>query len=287
MEKIAVLVDSTSYLSEERKNQLGIKTVYLNVIMDNNSYKEILDITVESYNNYLKNQENDIPTTSQPAIGDIVLAFQKLKDEGYTDVIAISLSSGISGTYSSYSVASLMVEGLNIHPFDSEVSCQPEGQYAITAAKLAKEGKNVKDIMSLLNDMKKLSRAYFIADDLMHLKRGGRLNGAQALVGNLLQVKPILHFENKVIVPYQKIRTYKKAISKIYELFDGFYQENKNKKIVAFAIHVDAEEKAVEISQHIKENYPDVDVEVNVIGPVISTHLGLGSVALGWTIVEY
>lgn len=287
MEKIAVLVDSTSYLSEERKNQLGIKTVYLNVIMDNNSYKEILDITVESYNNYLKNQENDIPTTSQPAIGDIVLAFQKLKDEGYTDVIAISLSSGISGTYPSYSVASLMVEGLNIHPFDSEVSCQPEGQYAITAAKLAKEGKNVKDIMSLLNDMKKLSRAYFIADDLMHLKRGGRLNGAQALVGNLLQVKPILHFENKVIVPYQKIRTYKKAISKIYELFDGFYQENKNKKIVAFAIHVDAEEKAVEISQHIKENYPDVDVEVNVIGPVISTHLGLGSVALGWTIVEY
>lgn len=287
MEKIAVLVDSTSYLSEERKNQLGIKTVYLNVIMDNNSYKEILDITVESYNNYLKNQENDIPTTSQPAIGDIVLAFQKLKDEGYTDVIAISLSSGISGTYSSYSVASLMVEGLNIHPFDSEVSCQPEGQYAITAAKLAKEGKNVKDIMSLLNDMKKLSRAYFIADDLMHLKRGGRLNGAQALVGNLLQVKPILHFENKVIVPYQKIRTYKKAISKIYELFDGFYQENKNKKIVAFAIHVDAEEKALEISQYIKENYPDVDVEVNVIGPVISTHLGLGSVALGWTIVEY
>lgn len=287
MEKIAVLVDSTSYLSEEKKNQLGIKTVYLNVIINNISYKETLEMTAESYNNYLQNQTNDLPTTSQPAIGDIVTIFQNLKNEGYTDVIAIALSSGISGTYSSYSVASLMVEGLNVHPFDSEVSCQPEGQYAIAAANLIKEGKSVKDIIAILNDMKKLSRAYFIADDLMHLKRGGRLNGAQALVGNLLQVKPILHFENKIIVPYQKIRTYKKAISKIYELFDEFYREHSNKKILAFAIHVGAEEKAIEISQHMKENYPDVDMEVSIIGPVISTHLGLGSVALGWTVVEY
>lgn len=285
MEKIAIIMDSTAYLSDELKKELNIRTVYLNIVIDNNSYKEVVDMPLDKYYEYLKNPNNSFPTTSQPAIGEVVACLENLKEEGYTDVIAIALSSGISGTFSSYSVAGLMVDGINVHPFDSEVSCRPEGYYAIKAAKLIEEGKNSKEIIDALNKMKEVSNAYFMADDLSHLQRSGRLSGAQAMVGSLLQVKPLLHFEDKVIVPFQKIRTYKKVVSRMHELFDEFYNEHKGENVRVCILHVDAIEKAEEIKNHLLATYPEVEVDVDEISPVISTHLGIGAVAIGWTIL--
>ena len=285
MEKIAIVMDSTAYLPDELTKELNIRTVYLNIVIDGNSYKEVIDMPLDKYYDYLKDSNNSFPTTSQPAIGEVVSCLEKLKEEGYTDVIAIALSSGISGTFSSYSVADLMVDGINVHPFDSEVACHAEGYYAIKAAMLIKEGKNSKEIIAALDEMKKVSKAYFMADDLSHLQRSGRLNGAQAMVGNLLQVKPLLHFEDKVIVPFQKIRTYKKVVLRIYELFDEFYQQHKDENISVCVLHVDAIEKAEEIKNHIKEVYPNVNVEIDAITPVVSTHLGIGAIGFAWTIL--
>lgn len=285
VEKIAIMMDSTAYLSDDLKKELNIRTVYLNIVIKNHSYKEVIDMPLEKYYDYLKDTNNEFPTTSQPAIGEVVACLEKLKEEGYTDVIAIALSSGISGTYSSYSVAGLMVDGINVHPFDSEVSCRPEGYYAIKAAKLIKEGKNSNEIILALNEMKKVSKAYFMADDLSHLQRSGRLSGAQAVVGSLLQVKPILHFEDRVIVPFQKIRTYKKVVQRMYELFAEYYEQHKDEKITVCILHVDAPEKAQEIRDYVLENYSNVEVEIDEISPVISTHLGLGAVGFGWTIL--
>lgn len=285
MEKIAIVMDSTAYLPDELTKELNIRTVYLNIVIDGNSYKEVIDMPLDKYYDYLKDPNNSFPTTSQPAIGEVVSCLEKLKEEGYTDVIAIALSSGISGTFSSYSVADLMVDGINVHPFDSEVACRPEGYYAIKAARLIKEGKSSKEIITALDEMKKVSKAYFMADDLSHLQRSGRLSGAQAIVGNLLQVKPLLHFEDKVIVPFQKIRTYKKVVLRIYELFDEFYRQHKDENISVCILHVDALEKAEEIKNYMKEVYPNVNVEIDAISPVVSTHLGIGAIGFAWTIL--
>lgn len=285
MEKIAIVMDSTAYLPDELTKELNIRTVYLNIVIDGNSYKEVIDMPLDKYYDYLKNPNNSFPTTSQPAIGEVVSCLEKLKEEGYTDVIAIALSSGISGTFSSYSVADLMVDGINVHPFDSEVACHAEGYYAIKTAGLIKEGKSSKEIIATLDEMKKVSKAYFMADDLSHLQRSGRLNGAQAIVGNLLQVKPLLHFEDKVIVPFQKIRTYKKVVLRIYELFDEFYRQHKDENISVCILHVAALEKAEEIKNYMKEVYPNVTVEIDAISPVVSTHLGIGAIGFAWTIL--
>lgn len=285
MRKIAVLVDSTAYMSDELKGNKNLRTVYLSVTTSEFTKREVADINLEQYKKYLTAENEVFPTTSQPAIGEVVAVMENLKEEGYTDVIAIALSSGISGTFSSYSVASLMVPGINVHSFDSEVSCQAETFYVIKALELIEQGSTPENIIEQLKEMKKVSKAYFIVDDLSHLQRGGRLNGAQALIGNLLQVKPILHFDDKVIVPYQKIRTYKKAVGKIYELFDEFYKQNKGKNIHVCVLHTLANDKAEDMMKLLKEKYPDVTVSEGPIGPVIATHLGLGAIALGWTIL--
>jgi DegV family protein with EDD domain len=108
-----------------------------------------------------------------------------------------------------------MVDNLKVYAFDSEITCMIQGLFVLEAAKMAKEGKHPEEIIARLHELRESSNAYFMVDDLSNLQRGGRLNGAAALIGSLLQVKPILHFENKVIVPFEKIRTKKKALKRL------------------------------------------------------------------------
>lgn len=285
MKKTAVLVDSTAYMDNTLKNNKNLRIVYLTVNIDKQVKKEILDINMDEYLKYLSKERKKFPTTSQPAIGEIVKVLQNLKKEGYTDVIAIALSSGISGTYSSYKTASLMVEGIELHTFDSEVSCQAETYYVRKALRLIEEGVCPEKIINELDEMKKISRAYFVVDDLSHLQRGGRLTHAEAIIGSLLQVKPILHFENTKIVPYQKIRTLKKTIKKMYELFDEYYTKNIGKNIYISVLHINNIEKAEEIKEYLESNYKNINIEVGEIGPVIATHLGPGVIGMCYTIL--
>jgi DegV family protein with EDD domain len=205
--------------------------------------------------------------------------FEQLSKD-YEAVISIHLSSGISGTFAGAVTASTMVESIKVYPFDSEISCMPQGFYAIEAAKMAQEGMEAEKIMSRLEELKKTSRAYFMVDDLSHLQRGGRLSSAQAIIGSLLQVKPLLHFENKVIVPFEKIRTRKKAMKRIVDLLGE--DASGGAPYQAAIIHANREEEAVEWKSELENLYPNVEFSISYFGPVIGSHLGEGAMGLGW-----
>jgi DegV family protein with EDD domain len=145
---------------------------------------------------------------------------------------------------------------------------------------MAQAGKTPEEILTRLEEMKQSMRAYFMVDDLTNLQRGGRLSGAQALIGSLLQVKPILHFEDKVIVPFEKIRTRKKALNRMYELFNE--DAEKNIPIRVVAIHANQPEEAKKIKLELEAKYPNVECMISYFGPVIGTHLGEGAIGLGW-----
>ena len=112
------------------------------------------------------------------------------------------------------------------------------------------------------------------------MQRGGRLNGAQAFVGSLLQVKPVLHFVDTKIVPFEKIRTRKKALKRILSLFEEDVKQGGQYK--ACMIHANREEEAKQMKAEIEEQFDNVEVEVSYFGPVIGTHLGEGAMGLGW-----
>lgn len=277
--KTAVVTDSTTYLPQKLREQLHIEMCPLNVIFGTESYQEELEMTAADFYEKVK-QAPELPKTSQPAIGLIVDTYQKLADQGYEAVISVHLSSGISGTYQASITAGEMVEGIKVYSFDSEISCMPQGFYAIEAARMAQQGNTPEEIMERLNDMKKSMRAYLMVDDLSHLQRGGRLNGAQALIGSLLQVKPILHFKDKIIVPFEKIRTYKKAVKRILELFDEVAKTGV--PIKASVIHANRLETVEELKRQIQDQYPNVEIDISYFGAVIGTHLGEGAIGLGW-----
>ncbi|WP_066175619.1 DegV family protein [Bacillus marinisedimentorum] len=276
--KTAVVTDSTAYLPEEVRKELNIHMIPLNVIFGNESYQEEVEMKTGDFYDKIKHSE-ELPKTSQPAIGQFVDLFEKLAKD-YDAIISIHLSSGISGTYQTALSAGTMVEGAEVYAYDSEISCEVQGFYVREAARLTLKGVDPQEIIVRLDEMKKSVRAYFMVDNLQHLQRGGRLSGTQAFVGSLLQVKPVLVFEDTKIVPYEKIRTEKKAVKRIKELFHEDAKDGA--AITATAIHANRPEKAEALKKDLEKQYPNVEVNVSYFGPVIGTHLGEGSLGLGW-----
>ncbi|MEC5422867.1 DegV family protein [Virgibacillus sp. C22-A2] len=276
--KVVVMTDSTAYIPAEIRIEHGIHMVPLSVVFDDETYEEEVDITTEAFYQKVKESKN-LPKTSQPSIGQVTTKLEELA-ENYDAVISVHLSSGISGTYQAVVSAGEMVEGLEVYAYDSEISAMPQGFYALEAAKMAKENKTPEEIIKRLDEMKQSLRAYFMVDDLTNLQRGGRLNGAQALVGSLLQVKPVLHFSNKVIVPFEKIRTRKKAINRIIGMLEEDASKGENLKVVF--IHGNDEQAAVMLRDEFLKKYPAMDAVISYFGPVIGTHLGEGAVGVSW-----
>ncbi|SFC97208.1 EDD domain protein, DegV family [Bacillus sp. 491mf] len=276
--KIAIVTDSTAYIPKHVREELQIHMIPLNVILGNESYQEEMEITAEDFYEKVREQ-GELAKTSQPAIGEFIKLFEELGKE-YDAVISIHLSSGISGTYQTATTAGQMVEGVDVYTYDSEISCEVQGFYVREGAKMASEGKSPEEILSRFDEMKKTMDAYFVVDDLHHLQRGGRLNSAQAFIGSLLQVKPVLYFRDKIIIPFEKIRTRKKALKRIVEIFDE--QASKGIPMEAVVVHANREEEAKELERELKELYPHVEFRISYFGPVIGTHLGEGSLALGW-----
>lgn len=276
--KTAILTDSTAYLPKEIREKHHIYMIPLAVNFAHETYQEEIDLTAAQFYEKLR-EKNELPTTSQPPIGSFLDMFETLARD-YDAVISIHLSSGISGTYQGAVTAGNMVETIKVYPYDSEMSCMAQGFYALEAASLACDGKTPEEIIQRLDEMKQSMKAYFMVDDLTNLQRGGRLSSAQAIVGSLLKVKPILHFVDKKIVPYEKIRTRKKALNRLLELFG----EDAARKIPmrAAIIHANRKEEAEHLKEELREKYPHVEFDISYFGPVIGTHLGEGAIGIVW-----
>lgn len=276
--RVAVITDSTSYIPEATRQELDIHMIPLSVVFASESFREEIDISTEDFYQKVK-QSEQLPKTSQPAIGEITDKLKQLAPE-YDQAIFITLSSGISGTYQSVVSAGAAMDDLEVVAFDSEISCLAQGFYVLEAARLSKQGQDIQAIVARLEQMKKSLRAYFMVDDLNNLHRGGRLNGAQAILGSMLQVKPILHFENTKIVPFEKIRTKKKAVKRMLDLFDE--DAATGVAIEASVIHANRKEEAESLQQQLIEQYPHANIVISYVGPVIGTHLGEGAIGLTW-----
>ncbi len=275
--RTAVVTDSTAYIPKDVREKWNIHMIPLQVIFGGEVYKEEEELGAEQF--YMEVKNRDLPTTSQPPIGEFVELFERLAKD-YDAVISIHLSSGISGTYQGAVTAGTMVEGIQVYPFDTEVSCMVQGFYALEAAEMAQSGVDPEAIMRRLEDLKSSEHAYFMVDDLAHLQRGGRLSGAQAFIGSLLQVKPLLHFVDKVIVPAEKVRTRKRALKRVAELMgEAVGTEVPYRAVI---IHANREEEALEWKAELEASFPNVEFAVSYFGAVIGTHLGEGAMGMGW-----
>ncbi|WP_238321795.1 DegV family protein [Carnobacterium jeotgali] len=189
-----MVTDSTAYLTEEQCEQYSIYRLPLSVIMGN----DVIEETSITNNDFFKRVEemDALPTSSQPTIGQTIDLFNKLS-KNYDAVISVHLSSELSGTYNTIASLANIYEGLKIYPYDSGISCSAQGYFVLEAARRANEGATVEEIFHAFEKMQPTLQAYFVVNDLHHLVRGGRLSNGSAMIGSLLKIKPILHFEDK------------------------------------------------------------------------------------------
>ncbi|MBW6409185.1 DegV family protein [Clostridium weizhouense] len=277
---VKVVTDSTSYIAEKLIKEYDISIASLNVILNGKSYKEIDLSNREFYEQMDKN--NEIPTSSQPSTDELFQIFKEKVVNG-DDVVGIFLSSKMSGTYSnSHLVREMILEeypNAKIELIDSTTNCMQMGYQVIQAAKSAKAGNNISEVVNDVLKIRENSRFLFVPDTLKYLKKGGRIGGASALFGTILQIKPILTVENGETTVFNKVRTKKKAIDTIV---DKVLQDVKEKGLGKVIVHhINCENEGLELARRL-EGKLGIPVTIQHIGPIIGLHVGPGSIGVAY-----
>jgi DegV family protein with EDD domain len=280
--KIAIVTDSTAYLTKEQAAENNITVVPIPVILDGTVYDEGVDISPAEFYAKLKTAKT-FPSTSQPPLGEMIKLYENLKNEGYDQIISIHLANTISGFQQTLRTAVGELDGVTVTVYDSQITVMLMGWLALEAAKMAKAGKSVQEIIARLDDLRSTIDEYFIVNDIQNLVRGGRLSNAAGFVAGMLRIKPLLTFdpETNKIVAIEKIRSLKKAYARTEELFSQALAKT-DYPVRGLIIHANDPEAARAWQKDLEAKFPGIDFEISFFGPVIGAHLGEKAIALAW-----
>ena len=277
--KLAVITDSSAYLSAETLQREDLYVLDIPVNIDGEEYVEGINLTAEEFYQKMA-QASELPKTSQPSIAKLDEILTSLKEQGYTHALGLFLSSGISGFYQNIQYMVDDYEGLTIAFPDTLITSAPLGIMVESVFNWRDQGDDFASIQDKLAIQISRTSAFIMVDDLDHLVKGGRLSNGAAILGNLLSIKPILYFNDQgVIEVYEKVRTEKKATKRLIEIIKEATTSGQYRVIV---IHGNALEKAEELRQHLLDSGVGTDISLATFGSVIGTHLGAGSIALGY-----
>ncbi|MDG8858315.1 DegV family protein [Streptococcus pneumoniae] len=277
--KLAVFTDSSAYLSEETLQREDLFVLDIPVNIDGEEYVEGINLSAEEFYQKMA-QASELPKTSQPSIAKLDDILTSLKEQGYTHALGLFLSSGISGFYQNIQYMVDDYEGLTIAFPDTLITSAPLGIMVESVFNWRDQGDDFASIQDKLAIQISRTSAFIMVDDLDHLVKGGRLSNGAAILGNLLSIKPILYFNDQgVIEVYEKVRTEKKATKRLIEIIKETTASGQYRVIV---IHGNDPEKAEELRQHLLDFGLGSDVSLATFGSVIGTHLGAGSIALGY-----
>ena len=277
--KLAVITDSSAYFEESYTQKENLFVLDIPVVIDGNTYIEGKNLTSEDF--YKKMAlSSELPKTSQPSIAELEETLSRLSQEGYTHVIGLFLSSGISGFFQNVQYLKEEFSNLEIAFPDSKITSAPLGIMVTSALKWAEDGLTFDEILDRIALQIEGTGAFIMVDDLNHLVKGGRLSNGAAILGTLLSIKPILYFnEQGVIEVFEKIRTEKKATKRLIEIVQ---ERTSNGKYEIIVIHANALEKAEALRELLLESTGSTRISLATFGSVIGTHLGEGSIALGY-----
>lgn len=277
MTKIKIVTDSTADIPADIRERLGIEMVPLKVHFGGETYLDGVNLTPAQFFEKLAAFEG-LPTTSQPSPVEFMETFKRLARDKDAQIISIQLASVLSGTYQSALLAkSMLEEEADITVVDSKSASYGIGLLAVAAAKAAREGKTKEDILNMIQFMRNNLSMYFLVDTLEYLQKGGRIGKAAALVGSLLNIKPILSISPEgEVYSVDKVRGHKKAMARIVELID---KDVAGKPIHLTVAHGNDMEYAHELYECISHHFQVESLQYTMIGPVIGTHAGPKAVA--------
>jgi DegV family protein with EDD domain len=275
MNNVAIITDSTA-LPAEKVKEFGIHVVPLSVIWDEETFEDGIDITPTEFYDRLT-ASNTMPSTSQPSAARFKDLFTKLLDQG-NDVLAILISSGISGTVNSALQALQEVDQNRVAVIDSQTAATATGLHVIAAARKAAHGASLLEVKEVALKSQQHTDVVFAVDTLEFLHKGGRIGGAKKFLGSMLNIKPILEIKDGVIEAADQVRTQKRALEKLISLIEEKNQDEKPLRIAVF--HSNVPEIAQALLEDTKKKLNPEEIFLAELSPVIGTHVGPGTVAI-------
>ncbi len=271
---VRIVTDSTADLTPEQQRAAGITVVPLNVHFGDQVFRDHVDLTTDEFFRRLK-ASSQLPRTSQPSVGAFEAAYRNLL-EGGDEIVSVHLSSKVSGTFNSALMAAQSVGDGKIDVVDSLSTSMALGFMALEAANLARAGRDRQTVAECLRGLVAKARVICVVDTLTYLERGGRIGKARALLGSLLNVKPILQLKDGEVVPLGRARGRPQALNRLVELLE------RDGKVSRLAImHGAARADAEQLRERVASTYPGVDIQLTEIGAVLGTHTGPG--VIGFT----
>lgn len=277
MQKIAIVTDSTCDISDELLEYYNIYMVPLRIIYRAREYLDRVEIGAKEVYDSL---QNEIPTTSMPAMSDILSLFNDLKDKGFTHIVSIHISSGLSGTYNMIKNAAKEIKGVVIEVIDSNSLSIGLGIPVLEAAKAIKSSMTFEKVIERAKEAVKNTRVYFVLSTLEYLRKGGRIGHVAGIVGELLSVKPIISIgEDGKYYTYAKARGRNQSISRLLDIVKEKLNDAKSKFDVG-VLHGGAEEETNCLIDIIKQ-LPNINkMYTGQISPLMGVHTGPGLVGI-------
>lgn len=276
-EKIAILVDSGVDVPSKLVKKYNMYVAPLKIIYSDKEYSDGVDITAEEVYSRL---ETEIPSTSLPSGEEIQGLFNKIKSDGYNKVLAVTISSGLSGTYNAIKNIADQQDDLEVFVLDTKNIAIASGFNAIQAAEYIKEGMDFDLLTKTLSDNIFNSRVFFCVDTLEYLQKGGRIGLVSAILGSTIGLKPIISCnEEGIYYTAAKIIGRKRSLNKALDLAVEFIGDTKSYNIGV--VHGDAEKDGDELLKSLKSKLPNFSIAAEgQISPALGVHTGPGTIGI-------
>jgi DegV family protein with EDD domain len=271
---IRFVVDSAADVPEDIARALGVAVVPLSIHFGNRTFKDGVDLSPEAFLRELRTSAIP-PSTSQPSPGEFLTAYETHSEPGDT-LFSFHLSSKLSGTYQSAKLASRQLSDRQIHVIDTGLASLGIGLPAIIGARWAAKGASAEEIRAKSERLIAGTRIFFLVDSLEHLARHGRIGRAQALVGSMLSIKPVLCIDDGMVGAADRLRGLPRALERLVELTLTDVKEDQS--YICAILDADQSELADEIETRVRQRIPSVEIIRAPFGATISTHAGPGTV---------
>ena len=275
---VRVVTDSASDLTDEEASALGITIVPLSIRFGEEEFVDRIELGEDEF--YARMAASaDVPGTAAPAPGAFKTAFDKCFEDGANTVVCINLSSGVSATLEAAEIGARELSDRDIRIIDSRSVTSGLGTMVLTAGRTANNGASAEEVVSVVESLKQRTYVYAALDTLENLKKGGRIGSAQALLGNMLSIKPIIDFSSGVVEEAAKLRTRKKSLVWLRDKLAEHGDRVENLTVM----HAQAED----IEDFLKLLATVVDpstIRVGSLGPVVASHAGPGVVGMSFTL---
>jgi DegV family protein with EDD domain len=279
---IQIVTDSTAHLSMDVRQKHNLAVIPLKSIFGTTTYRDEVDLTNEQFYKMLPHAKEH-PTTSQPSAGEFEQMYKPFLDTG-KEIVSLHISPKLSGTYASACAAKTELENqfkkaLPISIVETPWLSMALGLLVVAAAQAAEAGQSREQVVATINALIPKLNLVFVLDTLEYLRRGGRIGGARAMVGTLLNVKPMLEIKGGQVEPLEQPRSRAKALARLMEVLE---ERSGGKPLHLAVLHANARAEAEQIGKQIRARYECKEFYITEIGPAIGVHSGPNALGLAF-----